>query len=84
MPWLMDETEEKLRRNELSRVLLDTLICQMTQQRLDDYEKLEQMLNEPPPPPVDEAALTAQATLTEPPAVVKNDLFIISFLAKVQ
>ncbi len=79
VPWLMDEMEEKLKRNDLSRVLLDTLIRQVTQQRQDDYERLEQMLNAPPPPlePVPTEADTQTAgeasllVTIEPPVVVR-------------
>lgn len=80
VPWLMDEMEEKLKRNELSRVLLDTLIRQVTQQRQEDYERMEEILNAPPQEPVpaddstQKAAADGDASLLvtiEPPAVVR-------------
>ncbi|KAM4040308.1 radial spoke head protein 3 homolog isoform 1-T2 [Anomaloglossus baeobatrachus] len=42
MPWLMGEVTKALERNELGRTVLDLLIREVMEKRIDDYSKLEQ------------------------------------------
>ena len=81
IPWLMDEMEENLRQNEMSRLLLDTLIREVTNFRLDDYKKLEELLATQQPSAetnttTDELSNTLNADI---PAVV-NRFFVIFVL----
>ncbi|XP_073432001.1 radial spoke head protein 3 homolog [Dendrobates tinctorius] len=42
MPWLMGEVTKALERNELGRTVLDILIREVVEKRIDDYSKLEE------------------------------------------
>ncbi|XP_056422624.1 radial spoke head protein 3 homolog [Hyla sarda] len=41
MPWLMASVKKALERNELGRTVLDILIREVVEKRIDDYSKLE-------------------------------------------
>ncbi|KAM3931996.1 radial spoke head protein 3 homolog [Leptodactylus fuscus] len=41
MPWLMAEVKQALESNELGRTVLDILIREVVEKRIDDYRKLE-------------------------------------------
>ncbi|XP_063773530.1 radial spoke head protein 3 homolog [Pseudophryne corroboree] len=41
MPWLMDEVEKTLEKNDLGRTMLDILIRDVVEKRIDDFRNLE-------------------------------------------
>jgi hypothetical protein len=41
LPWLMDRVEQQLNRSILGRTVLDNLIREVVQQRIEQYNNLE-------------------------------------------
>jgi hypothetical protein len=44
MPWLMDKTMTQVNQLVLGRTILDSIIRDVVNQRIDDYGKLEEAL----------------------------------------
>ncbi|XP_041354960.1 radial spoke head protein 3 homolog B-like isoform X2 [Gigantopelta aegis] len=77
MPWLMERVTDQLEKSELGRLVLDGMLREVTRNRLDLYEKLEERLrqltlsNETPQAVADEGdnmtseQLLAPATTTD-------------------
>lgn len=46
MPWLMDKTMNQVNKLVLGRTILDSIIRDVVNQRIDDYEKLAEALRQ--------------------------------------
>jgi hypothetical protein len=46
MPWLMEKTMTQVNQLVLGRTILDSIIRDVVNQRIDDYEKLAQTLRQ--------------------------------------
>jgi hypothetical protein len=46
MPWLMEKTMTQVNQLVLGRTLLDSIIRDVVNQRIDDYEKLAETLQQ--------------------------------------
>lgn len=44
MPWLMEKTMTQVNQLVLGRTVLDSIIRDVVNQRIDDYQKLEEIL----------------------------------------
>ncbi|NWY65430.1 RSPH3 protein, partial [Erithacus rubecula] len=53
LPWLMSEVEETLQKKVLGRMMLDSLIRMVVENRLDEFSR-------PPPPPPDQTEAPAE------------------------
>jgi hypothetical protein len=46
MPWLMEKTMTQVNQLVLSRTILDSIIRDVVNQRIDDYDKLAETLRQ--------------------------------------
>lgn len=89
MPWLMERVEEQMERSVAGRTVLDGLIRQVVQQRLEAFEKLEEKMRqealaqevaqeapeepEERPPPVEQTAADEAAPEGEEEAAAEEE-----------